>query len=395
MKIAIVVQGRFHAFDLVRGLIERGHDVTVFTNYPRWAVARFGLSPDCVRSFPFHGVLARVAGKVQDKSGVSFDAHTHPLFGRWALRQLRRESWDVVHAWSGICEEIYSDDCMNGSLKLVMRGSAHIRTQARILAEEQERCGSSIDQPSQWMIEREEREYALADRIVVLSTFAYDSFREHGIPDGRLRLLPLGADLMRFRPSSLVVQERIRRICSGAPLNVLYAGNISFQKGMLDLAAVIRALAGENFRFRLVGGAMPEVNAIVSDLGARAEFVSRVPQSMLPEVYAAADLFIFPTLQDGFAAVLAQSQASALPVLTTTNCAGPDLIRPGTGWVMPIRRPDLFIECLRWCDANRVELAEKVDCLYKMFQPRDYSAVAADFERICESEIRALHPAHV
>ena len=32
MKIAIVVQGRFHAFDLAQALVGRGHDVTVFTS---------------------------------------------------------------------------------------------------------------------------------------------------------------------------------------------------------------------------------------------------------------------------------------------------------------------------------------------------------------------------
>ena len=27
--------------------------------------------------------------------------------GRWAERRLRRGSWDVVHAWSGIAEETF------------------------------------------------------------------------------------------------------------------------------------------------------------------------------------------------------------------------------------------------------------------------------------------------
>jgi UDP:flavonoid glycosyltransferase YjiC (YdhE family) len=31
LKIAIVVHGRFHAFDLARALLRRGHDVTLFT----------------------------------------------------------------------------------------------------------------------------------------------------------------------------------------------------------------------------------------------------------------------------------------------------------------------------------------------------------------------------
>ena len=60
LKIAVVIHGRFYGFDLVRGLLQRGHDVTLFTNYPRWAVKRFDVPGECVRSFWWHGVLTRV-----------------------------------------------------------------------------------------------------------------------------------------------------------------------------------------------------------------------------------------------------------------------------------------------------------------------------------------------
>src|SRR5439155_5414404 len=125
-----------------------------------------------VRSFWAHGVLSRVVGKICEKTGWSADSWIHPMFSRWAAGELGAESWDVIHGWSGVSEEIYRDQRCDKTLKLVMRGSAHIREQARILADEQERAQCRIDRPSRWMIEREEREYKLADRIVTLSTFA-------------------------------------------------------------------------------------------------------------------------------------------------------------------------------------------------------------------------------
>src|SRR5437764_14913100 len=126
------------------------------------------------------------------------------MFSRWALCQLWREPWDVIHAWTGVAEEIYGDPSIRTSLRLVMRGSAHIRTQAEILAQEQKRAPCRIDQPSQWMIAREQREYELADQIVVLSSFAYRSFRAEGVPDSKLWLVPLGAETSAFRPSAEV-----------------------------------------------------------------------------------------------------------------------------------------------------------------------------------------------
>lgn len=54
-----------------------------------------------------------------------------------------------------------------------------------------------------------------------------------------------------------------------------------------------------------------------------------------------------------------------------------------TGWVLPIRSPQEFIECLLWCGAHREELAAMVRRIYNDFKPRDWAEVAADFESIC------------
>src|SRR5436190_9331773 len=164
LKIAIVVHGRFHAFDLARELIARGHDVTVFTNYPKWAAARFGLPKSAVRSFWIHGGFARTAWKLQQRDTITYpDALIHTLFGKWAAREIKKEHWDVVHVWSGVAEEVLRSLDGQGKLKLMMRGSAHIRTQARILEEERLRTGVQQDRPSDWMIAREHREYELSD----------------------------------------------------------------------------------------------------------------------------------------------------------------------------------------------------------------------------------------
>lgn len=387
MKIAVVVQGRFHAFDLVRALIKRGNDVTVFTNYPGWAVARFGIPADRVCSFPLHGLLSRVVGKVHEKTGWSCDQWLHSMFGRWAVRHLRRQSWDAIHAWSGVAEEIHRDPALQWTLKLVMRGSAHVRTQATILAAEAARSHCQIDQPSQWMIAREQREYVLADRIVVLSTFAYNSFRAEGVAESKLRLLPLGAEMSAFRPESGVIEARRERILSGAPLRVLYVGGISYRKGLVDLRRIVEE-GSDRFQFRFVGPVWPEAASSVSTLSNQAEFLGKKPHSELPKEYEWGDIFIFPTLEDGFAVVLAQASAASLPILTTANCSGPDLIQEGrTGWVLPIRDPHAFLDRLLWCDSHRSELADMVTAAYREFRTRDWSDVAADFEAICQSEL--------
>ena len=88
-------------------------------------------------------------------------------------------------------------------------------------------------------------------------------------------------------------------------------------------------------------------------------FLPRVSQHKLPEDYFCADLFLFPTLEDGYAAVLSQASAAGLPVLATTNCGAKDFLKEGKdAWIFPIRRPDLIQKRLEWCDQHRQGLVK-------------------------------------
>jgi glycosyltransferase involved in cell wall biosynthesis len=386
-----VVHGRFHAFDLASALLQRGHDVTVFTNYPRWAVQRFGFPGDRVRSFWVHGVITRVAGKLDQKIPLPHgEEWFHKMFGRWAAAEIKKERWDVVHPWSGVSEEVLQVLVGTDTLQLVMRGSAHIGCQARLLEEEKLRTGFQQDRPSPWMIAREQREYAMADAVVVLSTYSYNTFLEQGFSREKLSLLLSGASLKQFRPAVQIINERCERISSGQPLRILNIGTFSFRKGIWDTADIVRSLDMGRYQFRFVGPIPAEASALAKSLRSSVTFVPKQPQSELSSYYAWGDIFLLPTIEDGFQSVLGQAAASGLPILTTPNGAGLDIVQQGnTGWVLPIRSPEAFIERLRWCDAHREELARMVRRIYTDFRPRDWSDVAADFEAICFQGVEA------
>jgi len=396
LKIAVIVHGRFHAFDLVRALTRRGNDVHVFTNYPKWAAARFGLRKEAVHSLWPHGVALRAVQKLGDKAWDLACPALHTWFSRWAARELRRGEWDVIHSFSGVAEDIFLSR-QDTRKHFMVRGSSHIRCQDQILREESERAGVPLERPTRWMVDREEREYALCDQILVLSSFAFESFIEHRVPASKLSLFPLGVDTMAFRPDDAALNMRVNRILAGEPLRVTFTGTLSYQKGLYDFDQVVRSLDPQRFRFEVIGSVPREAKALVAGLPVNVGFVPRQPQSALPAWYNRGDVFLFPTLQDGFAVVLAQAYANALPIITTTNCAGPDMIRHGeSGWVLPIRRPDLLIQQLLWCDSHRDQLAQVVRRLYDSYQARDWNDVAADFERIVSNVVcRGAKPASI
>jgi glycosyltransferase involved in cell wall biosynthesis len=173
-------------------------------------------------------------------------------------------------------------------------------------------------------------------------------------------------------------ERRCARILRGEPLQVLTVGSFSFRKGALDLAEMAQSLKGR-MNFRFVGDVPPECRKLRTHSETAIEFVPRQSEFSLPAVYREGDLFVFPTIEDGYAVVLAQARAAGLPILATTNSSAPDIVHQNeSGWILPIRNPAAFVERLEWCDAHRNELATILRKTHENFRPRDWWQVASD-----------------
>jgi glycosyltransferase involved in cell wall biosynthesis len=161
---------------------------------------------------------------------------------------------------------------------------------------------------------------------------------------------------------------------------VLTVGNFSFQKGALDLVKVSLILSNR-FKFRVVGYQLPETKEVFNEAVHHKEFIDRVAERDLRTHYEWADVFVFPTLQDGFAAVLLQAAAAGLPIIATQNCAAPDFVVDGeTGWIVPIRAPDIIVERLNWCDSHRAALSQMAKAATGI-QPREWTTMASELIR--------------
>lgn len=153
------------------------------------------------------------------------------------------------------------------------------------------------------------RYVALSERVVL------ELQRYYGVPRDRIAVIPNGVNLERFSP---VPDDRIatrRRL--GVPEDssmLLFVGHEFERKG---LAHVIDALAGLGGEIRLVvvgaGRAAPFVQqAERLDVGGRVLFTG--PRQDLPELYRAADAFVFPTAYEAFSLASMEAMACGLPV---------------------------------------------------------------------------------
>lgn len=383
MRIAIGVHGRFAAFNIATGLVELGQDIRLFTNYPAAVAERFGVPADITTGFIAHGVATRIAGRMpMFFQTEAIEARLHRSFGSWFARRLKADPFDTAICWSGVAEEAFTS--FEGR-KILSRSSVHIQAHYELLASESQRVGRQIEMPSRWRIARETREYALADRIIVPSAFAAASFENTPVA-AKVTIIPLTASADIWRPQAGVMEERVRRIRAGKRLRVLYVGAVSYQKGMYDLAAVVRHL-NRAMDFRFTGTITPECRELVADLESAAHFDGHVPETQLRESYAWADVLVCPSIQDGFAVVLSHAQAAGLPFIASTNTGGPDLLeRSGRGWIVPIRSPESIERQLLWCNSNREEFADMVQDLDSHPAQRSWLDVARDVVHCCLTE---------
>jgi starch synthase len=87
----------------------------------------------------------------------------------------------------------------------------------------------------------------------------------------------------------------------------------------------------QNAELRLVGGGEQP-----SPLPTGVVCLGQTPREALLREMSEADVFVFPSLFEGFALVILEAMATGLPVITTSNTAGPDLIEDGKeGLIVP------------------------------------------------------------
>lgn len=337
MNVTVSVLGRFHAFYLARELERRKALDRLVTTYPKWAVARWGVSRQAVRSlWPLEvgrRVLPRSLRRRLQRSGALQSA-----YDRLASRCISERS-DLVVAWSGSAERTLQRARESGARRVLERCSSHMRVQERLLREEYERLGLEPDVPSPAAVEREEREYDEADRIAIPSSFVERTFLDQGVPAEKLMRIPYGVDTDEFRP--IAKEDEVFR--------VVYAGSLGVRKGTLYLLKAFSELDLPRSELLLLGTVREEAKPWLKEYGEHVRHPGHVPQHELYRWYSQGSVFVMPSIEEGMAYVQLQAMACGLPLICTPHTGGEDLIEEGEhGFVVPVRDVEALQEKLEW-----------------------------------------------
>lgn len=231
------------------------------------------------------------------------------------------------------------------------------RTMHRILAEERElrpEWSDSLkalkDSPAK--LARKDQEIALADHIVVPSEFARRELEREHAPVAAVHKVPYGA------PPAAAAGPIVRN--RREPLRVVYVGQLSQQKGLSYLFDAL-ARIGPAARLTLIGPKPLRPSAALERALTGHAWVPPTPHRETLALMREHHVMVFPSLCEGFGLVILEAMAQGVPVITTTNTGGPDVIEDGVdGFIVPIRDPEAIaarLVRLYWDESVRMEMA--------------------------------------
>jgi glycosyltransferase involved in cell wall biosynthesis len=248
-----------------------------------------------------------------------------------------------------------------GKPGMLFQAHPHPASVRRILERELQvhpECAESLRKEWELSLPPEEFERLVAETqmaacSLVASSFTRQTLIENGTASDSIRVIPYGVDLSRFSPLPCAARPE-----SSGKLKLLFVGTINQRKGIKYLLEALRLVGSKSVELTVCG-------RVVDDLSLFKPFASQVTvrpsvdASELLAAYRSADLFVFPSVVEGFAQVLLESLACGLPILSTTRTAAPDLIQHGVqGFVVEPCRPELLAERIEWAMANRAQLHE-------------------------------------
>ena len=237
----------------------------------------------------------------------------------------RARPGDIIYLWPSVSLKTYRRLKDRGCTIIVERINCHRLTARRVLDEAYRRCGLTANHGITEMdVAEETAKLSLADFIFSPSPMVRLSLWEAGIPTAKIIDTSYGWDPGRHSPRAYAPSDDI---------TVLFVGRLCLRKGVHLLLDAWKkaALHGS---LVLAGYLEPELEKLCQkDLG-RSGVVLPGFVSDIAGLYAAADMFVFPSLEEGGPQVTYEAMACGLPVLVSPMGAGAAARDGFDGWII-------------------------------------------------------------
>ena len=350
----------YHAYNLSKKLIEKGHNVTVFTR-GSWKKTYYeeidGISVYRVRFIPIYPLHLLI----------------HGTFINRMLRSME-SNFDVVHLHNPVIPFVHTSVpillTQHGSIK---SGIAH-RDSMDLFS-----LGSKIF--SAILISTERKLVNSADKVTAVSKSCAEELKMYyGLKD--VEVVHNGVDTNFFFVQNEMKKEN--------ELYILYAGSLDALKGLTDLIKCAKFVHQErqNVKFILAGrGPLEEkLKKIVHnfDLDENFSFVGYVNQGTLLKYYQNATIFVHTSYHEGLPTTILEAMSCGIPVVATAVAGTSEVVMEGeTGFLVPPKSPDKLATAILSL-LNDKELRERIGKNARKYVEEKYNwnTISEGYEKI-------------
>jgi glycosyltransferase involved in cell wall biosynthesis len=282
-----------------------------------------------VRSRTLRRVLTDAVMKLGGISGWKAILQRNEWFQRWAAREVAGSDAPTVFSYSYTARLPFAAAKERGAkciLGQIDPGPLEVEVVRDKTAAYRDLASPEANPPEDyWKLWREESE--LADKIIVNSPWSAQLLVEEGVDAAKLLEIPLVYKLAESSGGSSQLADRNSLVTSHSQhvtggsrrLRALFLGSVILRKGVGQLFDAVKMLKNEPVDLTFAG---PIGVRIPDDLSRmpNVRFLGPVDRATTEHLYREADVFLFPTLSDGFGLTQLEALGHGLPVIASKNC---------------------------------------------------------------------------
>jgi glycosyltransferase involved in cell wall biosynthesis len=275
----------------------------------------------------------------------------------------------------------------SGLMKIPSVGVFHSDFQLQLQAiNDDDSLYSMVDTFTHWF-------YTSVDYIAVPTREYIKVLEDYGFDQKNITFLRKAVETDIFRPIENTHEIIRKKYDIGKGINLLFTGRVSQDKNMdVIIDTFLRACEKRNDLNLIIAGDGPYLDELTDKFGDKENiyFLGRIDRVHLPELYSAADIFLFPSEADTFGMSVLEAQACGVPAIVSDKGGPQDIVAAGkTGRVYPARDIESWVAAvLDYC-----EIIDKGEMAPLRLECRENATSRFTWEKVFEDIFDELQPA--
>ena len=313
-------------------LTETGHDVSVITPYAPNMHDVIASAP-----YPIHRYISiPIPFRYPYRYGL-------PYLDASFMRKWKEMNFDIVHAHCPFTTGTLASR-ISKSQQIPLVATFHSKYRQDF--EHNVPCKPIVD----WMVKRIIHFYEQADEVWIPLPAVEETLREYGYK-GHVEVVENGNDFYASKSQIAIIRESMRAELGIMPdeTMLLFVGQHTWEKNIRFILESLSLMKDKPFQFFMVGTgyAVHAIRSLIRQLGLsdRVTLLGNIhDRDRLKRIYAAADLFLFPSLYDTCGLVVREAAAMHTPSILLRESTAATAITDGVNGFLTHNDPADFVQ---------------------------------------------------